>query len=161
MTDFWEPSLLWGSAPHFPTHRSFPLSDKLMDNCWDSYKKRILDIFDLLLLPVISTEKIPVILYERELTSWPPPRTSRCSLLTLMRVSSGHLQPKGLWQHPSVLVFQYAWGHNTASFTINKLKIEKLDREKSSIREREGHTWSFIPMSVCYSVFLHFVILLS
>ncbi|KAF2975200.1 hypothetical protein EK904_003208, partial [Melospiza melodia maxima] len=29
------------------------------DNCWGSYKKRILAVFDLLLLPVISTEKIP------------------------------------------------------------------------------------------------------
>lgn len=32
--------------------------------------------FDLLLLPLSSTEKIPVILYEQEITCWPPPWTS-------------------------------------------------------------------------------------
>lgn len=52
------------------------VTNSCTNSCWSTYPKCILAVFDLPLLSLSSTEKIPVILHEREITCWPPPWTS-------------------------------------------------------------------------------------
>lgn len=169
MTDFWELSLLWVSVSPFPAHtQSFPLNYEL------KYEEQIAAgtltqsaswlFFDLLLLPLNSTGKIPVILYERELTCWPPPWASLGWPLFFVDSDVCSLVVFSAKTYGSILQFRSSCVRGVTTQLLSQhtnLKFKSWTGKIGTLGKGKDIGSLSVPLSAYCSVCLHCFILLS